>query len=60
MNICVYKGGSVINTGAFNCDEVFVITFSLLTRWLSNLTKNNRYHSEIVRNILISLMVNIS
>jgi len=34
----------VINTGAFSCDEVFVITFSFLTRWLRNFAKNSRYH----------------
>ena len=33
-----------------------VITFSFLERWLQNFAKN---HSAIVRNILISLMVNI-
>ena len=36
-----------------------VITFSFLERWLQNFAKNNRYHSAIVRNIPISLMVNI-
>ena len=51
---------SVINTGAFSCNEVFVITFSFLTRWLRNFVKNNRYHSAIVRNKSISLTVNIS
>ena len=42
------------------CDKFSLITFSFLTRWLRNFAKNNRCHSVIVRNILISLMVNIS
>ena len=51
---------SLINIGEFSCGEVFVITFSFLTRlWLRKFAKNNRYHSAIVPNIPISLMVNI-
>ena len=51
---------SLINIGEFSCGEVFVITFSFLTRlWLRNFAKNNRYHSAILPNIPISLMVNI-
>ena len=34
------------------------LPFSFLTRWLRTFAKNNRYHSAIVRNIPISLMVN--
>ena len=45
--------------GAFSCDEVIVITFSFLIRWLRNFAKKDRYLSAIVRNIPISLMVNI-
>ena len=48
------------NIGAFSCDKFSVITFSFLVRWLRNFAKNYRYHSAIVRNIPISLMVNIS
>ena len=54
------QGGSVINTVAFSCNKFSVITSSFLTRWLRNFAKNNRYHSAIVRNIPISLIVNIS
>ena len=36
-----------------------VITFLFSTRWLRNFAKNNRYHSAIIWNISISLMVNI-
>ena len=28
-------------------DEIFVITFSFLMRWLRNFAENNRYHSSI-------------
>ena len=50
----------VINTRAFCCDKFSVITFWFLTRWLRNFANRNRYHSAIIRNIPISLMVNIS
>ena len=55
----IILGGSVINIGAFSCDKFSVITFSFLGRWRRNFAKNNRYHSAIVRNIPVSLMVNI-
>ena len=51
---------SLINTRVFCCDKFSIITFWFLTRWLRNFAKNNRYHSAIIRNIPISLMVNIS
>ena len=54
------EGGSVINARAFSCDKFSVITFWFLKRWLRNFAKNNRYHSAIIRNIPISLMVSIS
>ena len=59
---CAYvrqKGGSVLNTGAFSYDELFVITFSFLMRWQRNFAKNYRHYSAIIWNIPISLMVNI-
>ena len=57
---CPFQGGSVTNIGAFSWDKFSVITFSFLERWQRNFAKNNRYHSAIIRNIPISLMVNIS
>ena len=48
------------NTRAFTCDKFSVKTFSILTRWLRTFAKNNRYHSAVIWNIPISVMVNIS
>ena len=59
IGVMIYCG-SVINTRAFYCDKFSVIIFWFLTRWLRNFAKNNRYHLTIIRNIPISLMVNIS
>lgn len=50
----------MINTGALSYEKLVVRIFPFLTQWLRIFAKNERYHSAIIYNFLISLMINVS
>ena len=49
----------MINTGALSYEKLVVRIFPFLTQWLRTFAKNERYHSAIIYNFLISLMINV-